>query len=351
MATNVYATLDLNLNEIKNVKIDIVTTDPASPQEGQVWYNSTSQLLKLRKNGATVQLAEGDFSQAITRSAAAGAANCLIVSAGADKTAKTYAGGAGIIKSDANGAVSAATADTDYATPGYVDTQVASVAEGLSWKDTVRAATTTAGNLATDFANGQAIDGVTLATGDRILVKDQADETENGIRVVASSGAPARATDMNASAEFTNAILSVTEGTTNAGTTWRCTSVAPTVGSSDIIFASFGTIIPSASTTVQGKVELATTAETEAKTDTDRAVTPSGLSTFARKYSADITNSASGTIVAATHGLGATKYLTACVFESGTPNALVIADITVAANGDVSWATSENINGYIVIIG
>lgn len=56
------------------------------------------------------------------------------------------------------------------------------------------AATTGPGTLASSFANGDVLDGVTLATSDVILVKDQADPTENGVYTVAASGAPARTT-------------------------------------------------------------------------------------------------------------------------------------------------------------
>src|SRR5690606_23174593 len=72
----------------------------------------------------------------------------------------------------------------------YVDSAVTAAQQGIAWKAPVRAATTTAATLASDFEDGDTLDGVTLATDDRILVKDQADETENGIYIVAASGAP-----------------------------------------------------------------------------------------------------------------------------------------------------------------
>ena len=58
---------------------------------------------------------------------------------------------------------------TDGATKGYVD----AVKQALDIKDAVRVATTTNGTLASAYANGQTVDGVTLATDDRILLKDQ----------------------------------------------------------------------------------------------------------------------------------------------------------------------------------
>jgi hypothetical protein len=79
------------------------------------------------------------------------------------------------------------------ASKAYVD----AVALGLAPKKAVRAATLVSGTFATAFANGQVIDGVTLATGDRILLKNQATASQNGIYVVNASGAPTRATDMD----------------------------------------------------------------------------------------------------------------------------------------------------------
>lgn len=114
------------------------------------------------------------------------------------------------------------------------------VVAGLSWKQMVRAATTVAGTLASSFENGDTIDGVTLATGNRILIKDQADAKENGIYIVAASGAPTRATDADSGSELVNAAVYVSEGTTLADTQWVCTTNATiTIGATNITFTQF----------------------------------------------------------------------------------------------------------------
>ena len=118
----------------------------------------------------------------------------------------------------------------------YVDDNLA----GLRWKQPVRAGTTTNGALASAFANGSTIDGVTLATGDRILVKDQSTQTENGIYVVAASGAPARAGDADTGPELHAATVLVTSGTVNADKAFTQTTDNPTLGTSAIVFAQFG---------------------------------------------------------------------------------------------------------------
>ena len=136
----------------------------------------------------------------------------------------------------------AANSDTKIASQkavkGYVDNKLA----GLSWKQAVRAATTSAHTLATDYENGDTIDGVTLATGDRILIKNQATASENGIYTVNASGAPTRATDADVGAELVNATVYVSEGTTNADAQWTCTTNAPiTLGSTSLAFAQLST--------------------------------------------------------------------------------------------------------------
>lgn len=129
------------------------------------------------------------------------------------------------------------TANSDAANKQYVD----NVASGLSYKDAVRAATTAAGTLATSFANTSVIDGVTLATNDRILIKNQATASENGIYVVAASGAPSRAEDLAAGVGAAGIAVFVTEGSTNADTGWVCTSDggSDVVGTNNLAFAQF----------------------------------------------------------------------------------------------------------------
>lgn len=127
--------------------------------------------------------------------------------------------------------------DTDAASKSYVDT----ISEGLNPKPSVVAATTAAGTLATDYENGDAIDGVTLATGDRILIKDQATGSENGIYVVAATGAPTRADDMAAASGAAAAYMWVQEGTDNGDQAFVCTNDtgSDVVGTDALVFQQF----------------------------------------------------------------------------------------------------------------
>lgn len=126
---------------------------------------------------------------------------------------------------------------SDAANKSYVD----SVAQGLSVKASCIVATTVAGTLATSFANGQTIDGVVIATGNRILIKDQASSVQNGIYVVQASGAPVRAVDLASGSSASGTFTFVEEGTVNAESGWVCDTDPPNdvVETNGITFTQF----------------------------------------------------------------------------------------------------------------
>jgi hypothetical protein len=129
------------------------------------------------------------------------------------------------------------TADTDAATKAYVD----ATKQGLNVKTPVRAASTANVAIATALENGDTVDGVTIATGDRILLKDQTTATENGVYVAVASGAASRATDMDASSEaIGGSFVWINEGTANADTQYVITTNDPiTLGSTSITWTQF----------------------------------------------------------------------------------------------------------------
>lgn len=123
--------------------------------------------------------------------------------------------------------------DYDAANKGYVD----SVATGLQVKTACRVATTA--NLS--LTGAATVDGVAVATSDRVLVKNQTASAENGIYVANTSGAWTRATDANTWAELVGAAAFITAGSTQANTTW-VTNIAAggTLGTDPITFVQFG---------------------------------------------------------------------------------------------------------------
>jgi len=130
----------------------------------------------------------------------------------------------------------APTNSTDAATKAYVD----SATEGLHIHESVVAATTANVNLANALENGDTLDGITLATGNRILVKNQTTTSENGIYVVQASGQPTRATDFDTATEVDSGdFVFVYSGTVNASTGWVQTNRPATIGTDPIVFTQF----------------------------------------------------------------------------------------------------------------
>ena len=118
-----------------------------------------------------------------------------------------------------------------------------------AWKLPVRAASTANGTLASAFENGDTLDGVTLATGDRILLKDQTAGAENGIYTVNASGAPTRTSDFDTGTEALGAAVLVLEGSANGDKLYICTTNGPiTLGTTALAFAG----LSSASSFVEG---------------------------------------------------------------------------------------------------
>ena len=127
------------------------------------------------------------------------------------------------------------TADADAANKGYVD----GVAQGLDVKDSCKAATTANITISSALNNGDTLDGVTLATNDRVLVKNQNTASENGIYIVGSS--PARADDLAAGADAAGFFTFVEQGTVNGENGFVCTSDkgSAVVGTNNLTIAQF----------------------------------------------------------------------------------------------------------------
>ena len=130
---------------------------------------------------------------------------------------------------------------TAVASQQSVKAYVDSVAQGLHIKTSCKAATITSDNLSSGFEDGDTIDGVILSTGDRILIKDQSDATENGIYVVKASGAPDRSDDMPAGDTASGDFTFVTEGNVNGDHGFVCTSNSgsDTIGTDNLSFTQF----------------------------------------------------------------------------------------------------------------
>jgi hypothetical protein len=117
----------------------------------------------------------------------------------------------------------------------------------------VLVATTASGTLASSFANGQLVDGVTLATGNRVLIKNQTAAAENGIYTVNATGVPTRAIDANSSSALAAGMVGVQRGAVNGGklfsTTFKSTDTLDTTGMNWFEVFNSNTAIPNTSTT------------------------------------------------------------------------------------------------------
>jgi len=123
----------------------------------------------------------------------------------------------------------------DAATKGFVE----ATSQGLDVKDSCKAATTGNITISTALNNGDTLDGVTLATNDRVLVKDQSTPSQNGIYIVGSS--PARSSDLAAGVDAAGMFTFVEQGTVNADNGFVCTSNkgSAVVGTNSLTFAQF----------------------------------------------------------------------------------------------------------------
>lgn len=274
MAAPAISSLDMNGLEILNARFQNLSANPSSPLEGRYYWNTSTKALRIYNGSAWIEIgtgtgtvtsfSSGNLSPLFTTSVATSGttpALSFILSNAAQNAflAGPSTGGAGaptyraIAQADlpssvpvsywaaATAAISLGnfkitnladpTAAQDAATKSYVDT----VAQGLSVKTAVRAATTA--NIT--LSGAQTIDGVSVIAGDRVLVKNQSSASGNGI-YLAASGAWSRTTDMDAWAEFPGSFFFVQEGTTNADSGWVCTSdQGGTLGTTSVTFAQF----------------------------------------------------------------------------------------------------------------
>ena len=216
MAQKFLTNIDLNQNQLIKATFEVLATNPSAGNfEGRMYFNSATFTLMVYANAGWKKSVHSIVSgggvgiaEALTVSESNGTVTLTLNVADTDSAgllpaamwnmltdATPDATSSKLVKRDGSGNAKVAT-PTDsahIATKGYVD----AARQGLDVKQSVRVATTAAVNLAADLETGDVIDGVTLAAGDRVLVKNQVSGSENGIYVAVASGTALRSSDAN----------------------------------------------------------------------------------------------------------------------------------------------------------
>ena len=236
--------------------------------------------------------------------------------------------------------------NTDAATKAYVDT----IKQGsIDIKDSVRVASTANIAIASALTNGSTIDGVTVATGNRVLLKNQTDASENGIYAVVASGAASRTVDANTNTLVTNGMYTfVSEGTASNATGYVLTTLDPiTLDTTNLTFTQFsgaGQIDAGAGLTKTGNTldVVGTSGRIVANANTvdigsDVALVANPLSQFGATTSAQLKG-----VLSDETGSGAAVFATSPTLVTpalGTPASGIVTNLTGTA--------SININGTV----
>jgi hypothetical protein len=236
------------------------------------------------------------------------------------------------------------TVSTDAATKAYVD----SVAEGLHIHAASYAATTA--NLNATYSNGTsgvgatltnagtqaafATDGVSPSLNDRILVRLQTSQAQNGIYTLTTVGSGStnwvltRATDFDTAAEMAGGDFTfVDAGSTLANTGWVSVDEVTTVGTDPVVFQQFS----GAGTYTASDGVLLTGTNFTGVVVSSGGLTV-GSSGFAldtaiavRKYAANV-GDGTATTYTVSHNLG-TKDVIVSVYDNSSPFAEVVTDV------------------------
>lgn len=260
MSRKFLTNIDMNKNQVLNLVLQQLGTDPVSPSTGQIWYNTGTNQIKYYNGTSTIIL----FDSATTNTASK-----LVLR----DSSGNFSAGVGTFdsvtlnNSPSNG--------TDAATKSYVDATI----QGLQPKGTSYLATATAlpsnvydngssgvGATLTASANAAlSVDGIAVNNGDLILVKDEATQANNGLYVVTNKGSGSvkyiltRATNFDVASEISGGFVFVgSAGSTNNDTGWIVSSTGPyTIGTTNIIFSQFtglGSVTTSAPLSKTGNV-------------------------------------------------------------------------------------------------
>lgn len=231
-----------------------------------------------------------------------------------------------------------------------VHEQLQSAIESIAWKDGARVQAQVNVTIASP---GAAIDGITLAANDRVLLSSQTSQPENGIWIFNGAATPmTRSLDASTFDELEAAVVPVEEGT-GAGSSYRQTQVNGVIGTNNVIWSIFGGSSPAASTGTAGIAALATQGEVDAGAVTNKIVTPATLaaSVWAAKKFAQNIGDGSATSIAVTHNLN-TRDVRVEVYRNSGNFDTVLAEVQRTSVNAVTilFDAAPALNAYRVLV-
>jgi hypothetical protein len=241
------------------------------------------------------------------------------------------------------------------ATKDYVDTLI----NGIDWKQSANAATvaslptyavTGSGQILTGTTNGAipsvTTDGVTLADGNRVLVKNETSTLapNNGIYVVTQAGSGSlpfiltRASDANAPSELSEATLSVSAGTVLSNTQWHCNpaSLPIVIGTTNITFAQIGSGVYTAGSglTLTGNIFSITT---NGVTDAMIQSATNWNTAYTNRITSLTTTGSSGAATLSSNTLNIPNYTLAGLLPSLTSGSVLFSNGTTIAQDNANF--------------
>ena len=391
MAVKYLSSIDLNKNELQNAKVHVLASAPSNPQEGQIYYNSTDNKLFFYDGSAFVD-ASGDI-----KSVATSTSTTLQItdSTGPNPSIATVTGAV------TNGGTALATGDqiydfvtastTSIAALGAVASNVtignaSSVTVSVSGDLTVPGDLTVNGTTTTVNSNTVTVDDPVFTLGGDTAPSSD-DNKDRGIEFRYHDGSNAKLgffgfDDSTGNFTFLTAATNSSEvfsgtkgnldinGISLAGSITSVDGSAPTDGQIlvghtsngdmqlatitagegiDITNAAASITIAAedASETNKGIVELATTAEALAGTDTARAITAAGLA--ARSFSTSI-GDGSATAITVTHNLNSRDVIIQLYDNSSYDTILADVVRTTVDTATISFAAAPSSGDVRVLV-
>jgi len=200
---------------------------------------------------------------------------------------------------------------------------------------------------ATALATARTIGGVSFdGTANIILpgVNSAGNQNTSGSAATLTTARTINGVSFNGSA---NIIVTAAAGTLSGATLKSSVTASSLTSVGTLTGGNATAIVSAASTSAAGKVELATTAEALAGTDTARAVTAAGLA--ARSYKATIGNG-SATSIAVNHALG-TRDVVVQMYDASSYETVYAQVVrTDTANVTIDFNTAPASNDIIVLV-